>query len=148
MAKDKLETLRKLAARRQLALGIELQKLRAQRVEQEAQAQSLQEMLGAYHNEAQDSPSPHASQLAMFSRFYARVTQTLSSHDTHLQRLREAEHNGELSFHEAYRDHQAITRLQQKRAQQQALTLKRKERRSDGARRWSMLNRTEEERKN
>lgn len=146
MANDKLPTLKRLAEDAERARGRELAQMREERLGQQAQAQSLQDMLDQYREGQLESRSSGSAQLAIFQRFYTRVRETLVSHGDHVETLRVREKAGEQAWIDAYRAHQAITKLQAKRIAQQRRETTRKERRAGVIRRWTMLNTDEEER--
>ena len=150
MPKDKLTTLRRLARDAERDRAIALEKARQERRNQESQAQSLQEMLTQYRQEqiSKNGQAVSSRQLAIFQRFYGRVSNTLIGHGQHVEQLREREQDSERRWHAAYRQHKAITRLQENREREQKRLTLRKERRSSIFRRWTMLNTTDKEQGN
>ena len=146
MAKDKLPTLKRLARDAEHARGRELAQMREERLGQEAQAQSLQDMLDQYRDGQVENGPSGSAQLAIFQRFYTRVRETLVSHGDHVETLKVREEAGERAWLDAYQAHQAITKLHAKRIAQQRRESTRKERRAGVIRRWTMLNTHDEQR--
>ncbi len=145
MAKDKLPILLRLAKDEEQARGADLATLRGLRTDAEATAASLEDMLGQYRDDRSEFEVSDSRRLANFQRFYGAVRETLGNHSMHVDRLRADEQQGERAWQTAYRKHQAIRRLTDSRKAQQQKEATRKERRAGVFRRWTMLNRQDQE---
>ena len=145
MAESKLPLLLRLARDEEQARAQELAALRSLRVDAENQAASLEDMLRQYREDRLQASATDADRLANFQRFYGAVRDSLGGHDVHLKRLIEDEQRGEDAWQAAYRKRKAISRLTERRAEQARRLAAKKAARAGVFRRWTMLNRQDQE---
>ena len=142
MSKQKLDAVRKLYASEEVRSAQTLKHTQQQRQTQQAQADSLQEMLDQYRDDYIEIPLNTIPNMLRFQKFYQQITQTLQIQAGVMQQLKELEARHLEHWHQAYRRREAIDRICVKRADEISQLARRKERRSTPANStsWSMLN--------
>jgi flagellar biosynthesis chaperone FliJ len=144
LPKPKLESIRKLYAAKEKSLGVELQRLRAEREQHREQTRALHAMLAQYDAEHSETSRMSAEEIRRFKRFYQQVVDTLAAQDEHARRLSAAEETQRDAWQAVYRQRLGIERVLDKQLYVDRQMARRKERRTvhrpPAAPGWSTLN--------
>jgi len=158
VAKNKLESVRKVYAQQEKQLTRELSELREQCAEQRSQAEHLKEMLTHYRGLHLERSSLTAGEIMRLSSFYQKVSGALDAQESFVTRLDMAYEGKRAQWHGAYRQRRAMEQVLEKAADRERAEARRKERRKTatgnatraeadsergpgpGRRSWTMLN--------
>ncbi|MEZ5560819.1 MAG: flagellar FliJ family protein [Pseudomonadales bacterium] len=144
MARKKLDSVQRVYEEQVKSLTRELQQLREQRAQQMAQAEELRVMLSHYRSVHHERSAQSAAQVAQVSRFYQRIAEALDVQSRQVARTDLAYQGKQDQWRKAYRQRRAIDLVLTREASEEALHLRRRERRGTprrgGADAWSMLN--------